>query len=147
MFQLHSYSQTVRVMKTIHTYPVIYTYNNWYQKEISYFINLYFCHNAKQDWYSHFNLYSWHVSAIYSCHQVFSLCLTVHCIACLSFKIKSKIVITIHIKTVCPIKFSKNGFNLFLVFINVIFGGMSVFLVVRWCWCVCWFLLYMSLWL
>jgi hypothetical protein len=132
-------------MKAIHTYPVIYTYNNWYQKQISYFINPYFCHNATQDWYRHFNLHSQHVLAVYGHHQVFSLCLTVHCTSCLNFKIK--IAITIQIKTGCPIKFSKNGFDLLVGSINVIFGGVGVFRVVRSCWFVCRFLLYMSLWL
>jgi hypothetical protein len=33
-----------------------------------------FRHNATQDWYSHFNLYSQHISAAYGHHQVSSLC-------------------------------------------------------------------------
>jgi hypothetical protein len=43
--------------------------------------------------------------------------------ACLSFKIKIKIAIKIKILLVGPI--------------SAIFGGVGVFHVVRWCWCVC----------
>lgn len=104
---------------------------------ISYFIIIYFCHSATQDCYSHFNLYALHVSVVYDHHQVSLLFWTVHCTACLNFTIKIKIG---H-----HIKFSKNGFDLLVGSISVIFGGVGVFHVDCWCWCVCWFLIYMSL--
>jgi hypothetical protein len=47
----------------------------------------------------------------------------------------------IEIKIGRPIKFSKNGFDLLVGSTSVIFGGVSVFHVVHWSWCVRLFLL------
>jgi hypothetical protein len=46
-------------------------------------------------------------------------------------------MIKIQIKVSCPFKFSKNGLDLHVGPISVIFCGVSVFHVVRRCWCVC----------
>jgi hypothetical protein len=85
----------------------------------------YFRHNETQDCYSHFNLYSRHVSAVYGHHQVSSLCQTVYCTACLNFKIK------IAIKIDRRVKFSKNGFDVLVGSISAIFVGVGVCHVVR----------------
>jgi hypothetical protein len=57
-----------------------------------------------------------------------------------SILIQIKIAIKIQIKIVHPIKLYKNGFDLLVWSISVIFGGVGVLHVVCWYWCLHWFL-------